>query len=324
MPEFPIMTQLPQPGADPAQTHPASAAKAASTTDPASTTSPASTTDPVSRMAPASTTEPASFTDPGSAIEAADAIEAAGAIKAAGAIEAALRMAGIPERAVRERAYLKSELEFAGAPAGAVRGVIRGWCTARPGLTRAELLSVTAQLWGRPLFECRRAAVELLRARPGLLQPTDAAVVEAMLRTAGTWALVDDLAEHVAGSLAEAHPGLAATLDRWAGDGDFWIRRSALLALLGPLRRGEGDFARFGRYADSMLTERDFFIRKAIGWVLRDTARRRPELVAAWLAPRVHRASGVTMREAVKPLPPATRDALMAGYRDKHPVPRTG
>jgi 3-methyladenine DNA glycosylase AlkD len=60
----------------------------------------------------------------------------------------------------------------------------------------------------------------------------------------------------------------------------------------------------FARYADGMLSEREFFIRKAIGWVLRETGKKRPELVAAWLAPRAHRASGLTVREAVKYLPP--------------------
>jgi 3-methyladenine DNA glycosylase AlkD len=165
--------------------------------------------------------------------------------------------------------------------------------------------------------------VELLRARPGLLSPAapDIGLIERLLRESGTWALVDDLAGHVMGGLAEAHPELAGTvLDRWAADGDFWLRRSAMLALLGPLRRGDGDFARFSRYADSMLAEREFFIRKAIGWVLRDTAKRRPQLVAAWLAPRAHLVSGVTIREAVRPLPPGTRDLLLAGYRGKHPV----
>ena len=61
--------------------------------------------------------------------------------------------------------------------------------------------------------------------------------------------------------------------------------------------------------------EREFFIRKAIGWVLRDTGRRRPDLVAAWLEPCIGRVSGVTLREAVKPLPPETAARLLAAYR---------
>jgi 3-methyladenine DNA glycosylase AlkD len=61
-----------------------------------------------------------------------------------------------------------------------------------------------------------------------------------------------------------------------------------------------------------MLDETEFFIRKAIGWVLRDTARRRPELVFEWLLPRARRASGVTLREAVKPLSAQQRAAVLA------------
>ena len=90
------------------------------------------------------------------------------------------------------------------------------------------------------------------------------------------------------GPLVERYPELTGVLDRWAADPDFWIRRSALLSLLLPLRRGAGDFERFSRYADQMLDEREFFIRKAIGWVLRETAKQRPALVAAWLEPRDH------------------------------------
>jgi 3-methyladenine DNA glycosylase AlkD len=230
-------------------------------------------------------------------------------------IERELRDLGTPERAAGTKAYLKSDLEFTGTTVPATRSVIRSWCRARPGLTREELLAAVEELWARPVFECRLAAVELLDAQAALLQPEDAAPIEQMLRTARTWALVDSLAEHVMGGLVERYPELIATLDRWAGDDDFWLRRSAMLALLRPLRRGEGDFARFSRYADQMLEEKEFFIRKAIGWILRDTAKRRPALVAEWLAPRAHRASGVTIREAVKPLPPGVRDRLLAAYR---------
>ncbi len=189
------------------------------------------------------------------------------------------------------------------------------------GRTRAEVLAIATALWARPVFECRLAAALLLERADRLLDPADLALVENMLRSSGTWALVDGLAVKVAGGLVERYPELTATLDRWATDTDFWLRRSALLALLRPLRRGGGDFDRFARYADQMVTDREFFIRKAIGWVLRETAKTRPALVAAWLGPRVHRASGATVREAVKPLPPDLRIRLLAGYREKRPVP---
>jgi 3-methyladenine DNA glycosylase AlkD len=103
--------------------------------------------------------------------------------------------------------------------------------------------------------------------------------------------------------LVEREPALRATIKRWARDDDFWIRRSALLSLLPALRRGEGDFALFERLAEPMLDEREFFIRKAIGWVLREVSKRRPALVADFVRRYGPRLSGVTRREAVKYLP---------------------
>ncbi len=99
-------------------------------------------------------------------------------------------------------------------------------------------------------------------------------------------------------------------LDAWALDPNFWVRRSALLALIQPLKRG-APFDRFAGYANSMLAEKEFFIRKAIGWVLRETSKRRPDEVYAWLLPRAPRASGVTLREAVKFLTPAQRAKVL-------------
>jgi 3-methyladenine DNA glycosylase AlkD len=84
-----------------------------------------------------------------------------------------------------------------------------------------------------------------------------------------------------------------------------------MLSLLLGLRAGAGDFERFGRYADAMLEEREFFIRKAIGWVLRETARKQPALVVGWLAPRISRAAGLTVREAVRHLPARDRERLL-------------
>ena len=88
-----------------------------------------------------------------------------------------------------------------------------------------------------------------------------------------------------------------------------------MLALLLSLRDGAGDWNRFARYADRMLEEKEFFIRKAIGWILRETAKRRPELVVEFVEARIDRIAGLTLREAVRHLDPPQRDRLMAAYR---------
>jgi 3-methyladenine DNA glycosylase AlkD len=227
-------------------------------------------------------------------------------------VDADLRAAGDPERAEKERAYLKSDLEHYGASVPAIRRVATRLKAAHPELDHDELVAVVELLWLDPVHERRMAAVELLDAYVDRLGPDDMALFERLLRDARTWALVDGLAASVVGTVVDRSPTAASVLDRWSVDEDFWIRRASLLALLVPLRQGAGDFARFGRYADLMLDEKEFFIRKAIGWVLRDTSKRRPDLVFEWLLPRASRCSGVTLREAVKYLPEDQRAAVLA------------
>jgi 3-methyladenine DNA glycosylase AlkD len=231
-----------------------------------------------------------------------------------------LAAAATPERAEAEKRYLKSDLEFMGATMPTIRKAAKHLARNNPDLGRHGLLRLVDQLWERPVHEMRAAAVELLVLGEPMLEADDLGLIEHLLRQSKTWALVDNLSASVAGPLAERYPELGETLDAWAVDEDFWIRRSAMLALLKPLRSGGGDFERFSRYADAMLEEKEFFIRKAIGWVLRDTSRRRPGLVAAWVGPRTHRMSGVTIREAVKKLPPDQAAEFMVAYREHRPA----
>jgi 3-methyladenine DNA glycosylase AlkD len=231
-------------------------------------------------------------------------------------LDAALRRAGSPARAVQEKRYLKSELAFYGSGVPALRREVKALWRAHGPFERKALLALAEALWREPVHERRSAAVELLVLGVATLTPADVPVLERMLREARTWALVDNLAPAVIGRLFVAHPAaLGKILDRWARDDDFWLRRAALLALLLPLREGAGDRERFSRYADAMLEDKEFFIRKAIGWVLRELSKRDPAWVSEWLRPRAERCAGVTWREAVKylPEPPPRRGSRTSG-----------
>ncbi|TME80037.1 MAG: DNA alkylation repair protein [Chloroflexi bacterium] len=237
----------------------------------------------------------------------------------AAAIDFELRRHRNPARAPAEKAYLKSDLEFLGVGLPEMRRIVRAVKQQDGELNRQGLLRLVRVLWKTPLFERRMMVVLLLEAFQPLLQRADISLLERLVRQSKTWAFVDELAIAITGPLVERDPALLRVLDRWATDGDFWVRRSAMLALLRPLRRGRGDFPRFARYADRMLEEREFFIRKSIGWVLRETGKPQPDTVFAWLLPRASRASGITVREAVKYLSPVQRAEVLAAY---HSAPR--
>lgn len=230
--------------------------------------------------------------------------------RAADEVEARLRSLGTRKRAEHEQRYLKSELEHLGATVWQIRREVKAFAKGREDLSHAELVALVETLWTKPVHERRMAAVLLLEAYPELVTPTDLPLLERLVRESKTWAFVDGIAGDVLGELLVRHPRAAAKLDRWAKDPDLWVRRSALLAQIKPLREG-ASFERFGRYADAMLDEKEFFIRKAIGWVLREAGKTRPDDVYEWLAPRADRASGVTMREAVKYLEPEQSARLM-------------
>jgi 3-methyladenine DNA glycosylase AlkD len=156
----------------------------------------------------------------------------------------------------------------------------------------------------------RAAAVAVLEWYRGRLDAEDLVLVEDLLRTSNTWALVDWICTKVAAPIVSREPKARVILTRWSRDDDFWLRRASMLTLLPDLRAGGGDFDLFASFAIPMLGEKEFFIRKAIGWVLRDTSRRRPELVASFVRAHKNQMSSLTYREATRNLPSKLREQL--------------
>ena len=232
--------------------------------------------------------------------DAADAVDS---------LEAALRLLGTPQRAIQEKRYLKSDLAHLGVTVPDLRRTVKAaYAALQP--EHRELIALAAALWASHVYERRLAAVELLKAGQASLGPDDLATIEGMIREGAMWSLVDPLSGDLAGRIVLRHPSCVGTLDRWSTDPDFWVRRSALLALLAGIRAGDPDLDRFTAYADVMLDETQFFVRKAIGWVARELSKSRPSFVVSWAESRLDRMSAVTFREVVRRLPDADADRL--------------
>lgn len=217
----------------------------------------------------------------------------------------ALEAEADPDRAVNEKRYLKSpaDMRHIGVKVPVIRKHAKSYARANRSIDRPALLGLVTGLWSRNVHESRMLAIELINTRSDLLTAEDVNIVERMIDESHTWAYVDNLSINTMGSLLDRFPNLTNALDRWATHENFWLRRAAMLSLLRPLRSGEGDFERFSRYAESMLHEKEFFIRKAIGWVLRESSKKRADLVETWLDKHAHRCALLTVREAVKYLP---------------------
>jgi 3-methyladenine DNA glycosylase AlkD len=230
-------------------------------------------------------------------------------------VMAEMRAQADPVRADHEKHYLKSEYVHIGVPVPMVRKLAVSAVKTKP--TREELVALAEALWdvtdaGRPVHEARMAAVEVLVKRVALLEPRDVRLAERLIRDSVSWVYVDHLAEKVVGGLVVRHPDLGTVLDEWVSDPYMWIRRTAVLALLAGVRAGEPDLERLDRFGNAVIGEREFFIRKALGWVLRELSKKDPAWVTAWVEPRADVMSGVTLREAVRRLPPDDAARILA------------
>ena len=217
---------------------------------------------------------------------------------------------GTPARARQEQAYLKSDLRFYGASVPEIRKASADFARAHPDLTRTELRAIVDGLYASRWHDLRSASIALLGRYERVLRESDLPWLAGLVRSSNTWAHVDWLAADIIGGVVERYPVALKRLRVWATDESFWVRRTALLAQLRMLSRGEGDFDLFARLAAGMLDEREFFIRKAIGWILREVSKGRPELVYEFL--REHRAavSSLSLQEGAKYLPARMRTGL--------------
>src|SRR6266540_1420745 len=112
------------------------------------------------------------------------------------------------------------------------------------------------------------------------------------------WDTVDALAAHLVGPIVANHPATVSTMDEWAGEENVWLARTAILHQL--TYKEATDTERLFRYCVTRADHRDFFIRKAIGWALRQHAWTDPGAVRRFVAAHTDRLSPLSVREALK------------------------
>jgi 3-methyladenine DNA glycosylase AlkD len=223
--------------------------------------------------------------------------------------ETTLRALADPVRAEPMRAYMQNQFAFLGLPAPVRRNALKAM--PKMALPAPELLALAEALWRLPEREFRYTAVDLLarqhrcldlKALPHLLQ---------LVQRDAWWDTVDALAGVIGDVLLRAKAGQADVqqlADAWLLEPNLWLRRVAMLHQLGW--RGQTDVPRLFRYALALGHEKEFFVRKAIGWALRDYAKTAPAAVQAFLERHRDRFSGLTLREAGKHLNTARDKAL--------------
>ncbi|MFC7548604.1 DNA alkylation repair protein [Plantactinospora sp. GCM10030261] len=203
-----------------------------------------------------------------------------------------------PGRAVAMSAYMRDRFPFLGIAAPAQRQLSR---EVLAGLSRPDesaLRSVALGCWALPEREYQYFACGYLRRHAVVCGPGFLATARTLVTVKPWWDTVDVLAAHLVGPLVRRHPELVAELDSWIVDADLWLVRTALLHQLAA--KEDTDERRLFGYCVRQAGHPDFFVRKAIGWALREYAKTEPVRVRHFVTANRSRLAPMSVREALK------------------------
>jgi len=208
-------------------------------------------------------------------------------------VRAELAARARPDKAPDTQAYLKSAMPLYGVPRAGHREIARALPPLEDfGAWRDFVLT----LWrGAEHREERYVALDVI-ALPryrGFRTMQALPLYEELIVTGAWWDLVDPIATR---RLEELWPDVVPVLREWSVGEDMWLRRSAILAQ--AHRKADTDFARLAELIEPNRGDREFFIRKAIGWALREYAKTDPKAVASYCD--THGLSALSRREALK------------------------
>jgi 3-methyladenine DNA glycosylase AlkD len=224
------------------------------------------------------------------------------------AIRSELRRHADPARAPQMQAYMKSVMPYRGVSMPMTRRIARAAAARYPPADVDDLATSVGVLWrGASYREERYAATELigLPIAAGRLELLP--LCREMIVTGAWWDHVDGVSGAI-GTLLLAHrPVLDPTIRLWSTDPDHWLRRSSIICQLRLRQRTDVEL--LTAVIVPNLADREFFVRKAIGWALRQYARTDPDWVRSFVAAHEERLSPLSRREAMKHLAPPSRPA---------------
>jgi len=215
------------------------------------------------------------------------------------AVRSALRAAADAERARGMQAYLKTSEPCLGVRLPEVRRLTLAAAAARPPATAGEVGRAAGELWREAAYREERYAAIALTGLPvarGALELLP--LYQEMITTGAWWDLVDGVAGRIRALLLHHPAEMGPVLRDWACSPDRWLRRSAVIAQLRAGKRT--DTALLTEVIEVNADDPEFFVRKAIGWALRDYSSTDPAWVLRFLAE--HELSPLSRREATKHL----------------------
>ncbi len=208
-----------------------------------------------------------------------------------------------PERAAKEKSYLKSPHKFFGVTVPFIAKMAKDFKKTNGNIDKGFVFELAERLWNSAYHQEKTLAIKLLGEYSEQLDYESMPMLEHMLSTSAGWDHIDGIANHLVDAVLRKDLRTYEYLKEWSKSENFWMRRAALISQVLLFREGKGDRKLFFSLAERMIEEKEFFIRKAIGWTLREMSKAEPDEVFDFLMKVKDRASGLTLREGAKRLP---------------------
>ncbi len=204
-----------------------------------------------------------------------------------------------PEKAAGMQAYLKTDMPFYGVQKPGRTPILRQLKREFRPASREEYEQLVVALWELPHREEKYLAQGVATAFQEFMVPESLPLYRRMITEGAWWDLVDEVATHMIRHLVIKYPGDTwPTVDEWIDADDMWLRRAAIICQVGA--KEHTDVERLFSFCTARAHEPEFFIRKAIGWALREHAKTDPEAVASFVKSHRGELSGLSFREATK------------------------
>ncbi len=207
-----------------------------------------------------------------------------------------LQVLGDPGRARAMAAYMRTTDPFYGVGTPERRALLQELARGHAPQDRSRCESQILELWGLNGREGRYLALDWACRFKDFIRLEALPLYERLIREGAWWDTVDVVGPKLVGRLLRLHPEvIGPVLEAWIQDPCLWMRRAALLSQL--TLKGATDASRLFDHCLRLAPEKDFFIRKAIGWALREYGKTNPQAVARFLETHRPRLSALSYRE---------------------------
>lgn len=215
-------------------------------------------------------------------------------------VRLALASSSDMQNAIQMQKYMKSAMPYRGVNAPAQRKIYTEALKKYPVLSFVQYLEIISELWNNAEYREERYAAFYIADRYKKYQTMEAVpLYRSMIISGAWWDLVDGIATHLMGKLLEKYPQEMKTiLCGWIDDNNLWIRRTAILSQ--NRLKDKTDWEMLKSFCEKSLHEQTFWIRKAIGWALREYSKTNPRAVRDFVEQYSPQMSSVSLKEALK------------------------